>query len=322
MPAFGRSPAERRLQLVLKHLRGREIFQLQKKIRRHLNRFFRNQADDFAPDRHGAVAFRFALHHFIDPVHRRLLEIRQVDRHLRQVSRFQFHSHGFDVAQPSRRVTNRFCYFVGDADVRGIQIDIVGHQKFPCSNNRDSRCRVQFRFPHIGLPVMIVLHLFAQSFKLPSPDIFEINPVGPLCRRFIEKYGNSVTCPNFVPGAVCQGDTILDRDAFNWYERNDVRSPYARVRSGVLRQVDQFHRLAHAAQRGIGHCIRLARQRDHAAVVVGVHLAIENVNTRDAAHGRDDARQPSRHPAPREKFGTHSISRFIANVSLASTRPS
>src|SRR5882724_12245391 len=55
-------------QFIFKHLGGREVLQLQEKVRRHLDRFFWHQSDDFASHRHHAVALRFALHHFINAV--------------------------------------------------------------------------------------------------------------------------------------------------------------------------------------------------------------------------------------------------------------
>jgi len=53
LPAFHLSqPQEARgqrvCQPVFKYLRGRKVLQLQEKVRRHLDCFFRNQSDDFA----------------------------------------------------------------------------------------------------------------------------------------------------------------------------------------------------------------------------------------------------------------------------------
>ena len=82
-------------------------------------------------------------------------------------------------------------------------------------------------------------------------------------------------------------------------------------------QIDQLHRFARAAEGRFRHGVRFAGQRDHAAVVIGVHLAIEHIHTRDAAHC-ERLRSTFAGSRPSEKFGTHSISRFIAEVSLAS----
>ena len=49
----------------------------------------------------------------------------------------------------------------------------------------------------------------------------------------------------------------------------------------VRGQVDQFGGLADATNRGLLNGFALADQRDHAAVVVGIHFAVEQV---DAGH--------------------------------------
>ena len=50
------------------------------------------------------------------------------------------------------------------------------------------------------------------------------------------------------------------------------------MRARVLGEVDQLGGLADAANRSFGYVHRIADQRDHAAVVIGVHLAIEQIN--------------------------------------------
>ncbi len=53
------------------------------------------------------------------------------------------------------------------------------------------------------------------------------------------------------------------------------------MRSRVFGQVDQFGGLANAANGGLGYIHRIAHQGDDAAVVIGVHLAVEQI---DAVH--------------------------------------
>ena len=59
------------------------------------------------------------------------------------------------------------------------------------------------------------------------------------------------------------------------------------MRSPVNVQIDQFGRLAHAANRRFLNRLALAHQRDHAAVMVGVHLAIKQVHAVHL-HGRNN----------------------------------
>jgi hypothetical protein len=56
------------------------------------------------------------------------------------------------------------------------------------------------------------------------------------------------------------------------------------MRAGVLRHVNQFERFARARERRFGHGLRLARQRNHATVVVRVHFPVQDVHARHAAH--------------------------------------
>ncbi len=58
------------------------------------------------------------------------------------------------------------------------------------------------------------------------------------------------------------------------------------MRAGVSRQVNQFGSLAHAADRRFLNGLALADQCDDAAVVVGIHLAVKQVDARHL-HGVD-----------------------------------
>jgi len=53
------------------------------------------------------------------------------------------------------------------------------------------------------------------------------------------------------------------------------------MRAGVLREVDQLGRFADAANGGFLNSLAFADEGDDAAVVVGVHLAVEEVDAGD-----------------------------------------
>ena len=82
---------------------------------------------------------------------RRLFKIGKVDRDLRQIPRLQFHAHRLHVAKPARRKPNRLCDLVGNADVRRIQIYVVGDEKFARPNHRHACCRMQLRLADVRL---------------------------------------------------------------------------------------------------------------------------------------------------------------------------
>ncbi len=52
-------------------------------------------------------------------------------------------------------------------------------------------------------------------------------------------------------------------------------------------QVDQLRGSAHAADGGLGNRFAVADEGDDAAVMVGVHFAVEQIHARDL-HGIDD----------------------------------
>ncbi len=83
------------------------------------------------------------------------------------------------------------------------------------------------------------------------------------------------------------GDAIFKRDAVDGDEGNDIGRAHARVRALVLGQVDQLGGLAHAANRRFLNGFPLAGQRDDAAVVIGIHLPVEEINAGNL-HGFDD----------------------------------
>ncbi len=131
---------------------------------------------------------------------------------------------------------------------------------------------------------MVLLQLFAQPFELPSPHIFQIYALRPHRRRFVKKHRNPVALPDIVSHPSGQRHAIFDGHAIDGNKRQHVRRAHARMRARVFRQVDQFHGLAGSQQSRFRHCVRLACQRDHRAVMVGVHLPIQHVHTWHAAH--------------------------------------
>src|SRR5205085_8070727 len=82
------------------------------------------------------------------------------------------------------------------------------------------------------------------------------------------------------------GDTIFQRDAFDGDEGHDVGSADARMRAGVLREINEFGGAADAANGCLSDSVTLADQGDDAAVVVGVHFAVQQKNA-GHFHGGD-----------------------------------
>ena len=70
-------------------------------------------------------------------------------------------------------------------------------------------------------------------------------------------------------------------------DRRDVEHPHARVHAGVGGQVDPLDRLARAFQQRQVQRARLAREREHGAVVVGVGVDVEQPRAAGDERGAD-----------------------------------
>ncbi len=81
--------------------------------------FFGIKPDDFAADRHHAVALGLALHHFKHAMNRRLLEIGQVHRDLRLPTHQK--SGAFHKAQAAGGEANRLGDLLGDVNIGRVQ---------------------------------------------------------------------------------------------------------------------------------------------------------------------------------------------------------
>ena len=75
-------------------------------------------------------------------------------------------------------------------------------------------------------------------------------------------------------------NAVFDRHAFDGNEGHDVGRSHARVRALMLGQIDQLGGLSDPTDGGLLNGFAFAHQRDDAAVVVGVHLAIKQVDAR------------------------------------------
>ena len=83
------------------------------------------------------------------------------------------------------------------------------------------------------------------------------------------------------------GDAVFNSDAIDRDKWHDIGCAHARVRALMLGEIDQLRGLAYAANGGFLNGLALADQRNHAAVVVGIHLAVEKIDAGDF-HGFDN----------------------------------
>ena len=131
----------------------------------------------------------------------------------------------------------------------------------------------------------------------PMPPVSRASPVP----RFHPPWSASSRCPHTLvlrvpPSVITQAGTEYPADAFRLtVRRQDLGTMFAfdgaegtvGVRALVLGEINQLSGFAHAANCGFCDGVALAHQGDDAAVVVGIHLAVEEI---DAIHfhGGDD----------------------------------
>ena len=255
---------------------------------RVLERPARHQAHDLAPPNRHAVGGGFARHGVKDRAERSRLEIRQVHRDLCAVLRFQFQAHRFNTWKAAARGPDLLCNLFRERDVGRVQVDIISNQKFARAHHRRAGSRVEGVFAEVGPPIGIRLYLLAHAFELPLADVLKISPLRP-ARRGLVKKGRDLKAP---PGSFRHllGDAhaIVKRHAEDRDKGDDVGRSQPRVRALLMIQINQVSSLANAAQGGLADGLARPGQGDDRAVVVGVHLLVEQVNLRHGEHGLDN----------------------------------
>ena len=174
---------------------------------------------------------------------------------------------------------------------------------------------MHLRLAYIRLPVVILLHRLIHSFELTAPYVLQVRALRPRRRRFIKKHRNAIAPPDLISNLPGQRHAIFQRYSFHWNKRHHVRSAHPRMRALVLGHVDQFQRSAGAQDCRFRHRLRISRQRNHAPVVIRVHLVIQHPHSGHLAH-RLDQRRDLRGIAPLAKI-RHTLNQS-SHISIAS----
>ena len=134
---------------------------------------------------------------------------------------------------------------------------------------------MQLRLPEVGFARGVHCDLVAQPLELTAADVLEILALGRGGRGFVEINGDLIALPYLRAGVAGHGDAVLEGDAADGDEGDDIGRADARMRALMMGKVDQFRGATHAADGSLLHGFALAGEGDDAAVVVGVHLAVE-----------------------------------------------
>ena len=283
--ADGHLAAHHRGQAVFQDERGIEIFDLQKPFRGLLQGLLRNQSYDLAGNGNDSVAGGFALHVFEDAVDGSLLEVGEVHRDLGHAAHQE--SGALDEAQAAGRKAHGFRDFLGNADVGRIQEDVVGDQKLARSYYGCAGRGMHAGLAEIGLARGIGRDFVADAFELAAANVLQILTFGRGCGGFVKIDRDLEAFRDLGSDVARHGNAVFDGDAVNRDKGNDVGGAHARVRTLMLGEVDQLGSLPYSANGGFLNGFALADQGDDAAVVVGIHLAVEKIDAGDF-HGFDN----------------------------------
>src|SRR5438067_7151793 len=111
----------------------------------------------------------------------------------------------------------------------------------------------------------------AQSLKLSATNILQVLALRPSCGGLVQIHRYAMPLPDLSTGVASDGDTVLQRDAFDRDERHNISGANARMSSLMMHEVDQLCGLTDAANCCFGNRIAISNQCDDAAVVICVH---------------------------------------------------
>ena len=196
-------------------------------------------------------------------------------------------SSAFHESHSAAREAHCFGDFLRDVDVGRVEENVISDEKLARAYDGGSGCGMHAGFAEVRTARGIGGDLCADAFELAAANIFETLALGDSGGGFVQVYGNLVALPDLLADMVGHGDAVFNGDAVDRDEGNDVGRAHARMRARVDVEVDEFGGLAHAADGGFLNGLALADQSDDAAVVIGVHFAIEQVDA-GHFHGVDD----------------------------------
>ena len=138
---------------------------------------------------------------------------------------------------------------------------------------------MQLGLAKVRLARRIRRDLRSNPLKLTAPNVLQILSLRRCRRRFVQINRNLITLPDLFSHTPRHPDAIFNGHTVNRNEGHHIGRAHSRMRPLVHIQVDQLRGSPHSANRRLLNRVSLTHQRDHAAVVVRVHLAIQQVNT-------------------------------------------
>src|SRR5208282_2630159 len=147
--------------------------------------------------------------------------------------------------------------------------------------------RMHAGLAEIRLARGIGLYFGTYAFELTAADILQVLPFGRGRGGFVKIDRDLEAFRNLGADVARHGDAVFNRHTIDRNKGHDIGCSHARVRTLVFREIDQLGGLPYPANGGFLNGFTLADQGDHAAVVVGIHLAVEEIDPGDL-HGFDN----------------------------------
>src|ERR1017187_5735617 len=124
----------------------------------------------------------------------------------------------------------------------------------------------------------IGLYFGTYAFELTAANIFEVLPFGRGRGGFVKIDRDLEAFRDFGSDVARHGDAVFDGDAINRDKGHDIGCSHARVRTLVFREIDQLGGLPYPANGGFLNGFTPADRSGERAVMVGIHLAVEEID--------------------------------------------
>ena len=149
-----------------------------------------------------------------------------------------------------------------------------------------------FGSPKSGGPGRVRRDDLAQSLELSLPDLGEVRALRPLRGGSVKVDRDPELLRDPRSQFLGETDGLGHGRRTDRHERNDVRRPHTRMLAALNVEVDQFGGDLHHPEHGVEKSLPLADQADHAPIVVGIALDVENGHSRCLPRRSYDAFDP------------------------------
>jgi len=176
----------------------------------------------------------------------------------------------------------------------GVEIEIDGNQEIAGPDRRGSRTGhpfVEGTRPEIGGRLR-VRQLLGQRLVLSGAADGQVPPLGPQSRSLVAIGRNPQFAGDAFGQPARQRGALLERDARNGNERQDVGGPHAGVRPFVAAHVDQFGRPFHPGESRLDDLLGRADEGDDRAVRRFARIDVQDLH---AARPLDRFDDPADH---------------------------